>query len=358
MLTALAESGRYPIARLKTALLAAYEVAGLFDGLYGRFSAANGFRATSSYGILGAATAAAKFMGLNASQIAAALSTAASFAGGVLQSFVDGTDEWRYQVGIAAHNGWCAAGLAQAGAIASTRGFEGSAGFVKAFVRVDCDVDGLAARLGNEWSALRVTFKPYPVCAFNQTPVIAALRLRERLARRSIERVRIRMNPFETRYAGMNSRGPFNSISGTLMSTPFCVATTLVHGEPTIEHMTSYNDPRVTAAMAKVAVITDESVPNLSAVIEAELSTGELISHEQKMTPADYSYDWTATSQLVRRVGSEQGVDPQSYDRLETAILDLGDGSIEEIVRLFSKRDRSLQQATTRPAYTRGESAA
>ena len=31
---------------------------------------------------------------------------------------------------------------------------------------------------------LRVTFKPYPVCAFNQTPVTAALVLREKLARR------------------------------------------------------------------------------------------------------------------------------------------------------------------------------
>jgi hypothetical protein len=41
------------------------------------------------------------------------------------------------------------------------------------------------------------------------------------------------MNPFETGYAGMDAvKGPFNSISGTLMSIPFCIALTLLRGTP------------------------------------------------------------------------------------------------------------------------------
>ena len=39
-------------------------------------------------------------MGLSGERTAAALANAASFAGGILQSFEDGTDEWRYQVGV------------------------------------------------------------------------------------------------------------------------------------------------------------------------------------------------------------------------------------------------------------------
>ena len=42
-------------------------------------------------------------------QLAAALANAAAFSGGILQSFADGTDEWRYQVGVAARLGLVAA---------------------------------------------------------------------------------------------------------------------------------------------------------------------------------------------------------------------------------------------------------
>ena len=51
---------------------------------------------------------------------AAALANAASFAGGILQSFADGTDEWRYQVGYAGLNGLIAAQLAADGSVSSS----------------------------------------------------------------------------------------------------------------------------------------------------------------------------------------------------------------------------------------------
>ena len=92
----------------------------------------------------------------------------------------------------------------------------------------------LLARLGTEWSVQRVTFKPFPVCAFNQTPVTGALILRDRLEERAPKQVRVRMNPFETGYAGMDAKGPFDSISGTLMSIPFCIALTLLRGTPSM----------------------------------------------------------------------------------------------------------------------------
>src|SRR5690606_1738846 len=101
--------------------------------------------------------------------------------------------------------------------------------------------------LGRDWSIHRVTFKPYPVCAFNQTPVTAALQLREKIGEARIRRVGVRMNPYETGYAGMDSKGPFKSLSGTLMSIPFCIANTLQNGTPSVHNMTVYDDPAVNA---------------------------------------------------------------------------------------------------------------
>jgi 2-methylcitrate dehydratase PrpD len=335
LLTAMVEQHRYPSERVIPALVAAYEVSGIFDRPYGVKTAPVGLRASPLYGTLGAAAAAARLMGLDAERIGAALANAASFTGGILQSFSDGTDEWRYQVGVAARNGLTAAELARAGSVSAPNALEGKAGFVRAYVREDCDVESLLAPLGREWATARVTFKPYPVCAFNQTPVEAALAVRAKLEGRAPKKVRVRMNPYETSYAGMLEWGPFQTLSGTLMSIPFCIALTLEHGVPDMKRMTTFDDPGVAALSARTEVITDAEVPNLSTVIEVELEDGSRILHHQRMTAADYAYDRAGVSRLIRRIGQEQGVAPAIYDRLEAIVAELPKSEILGVVALF-----------------------
>lgn len=317
LLTALVEARGAPLQRLPGALIAGYEVAGLLESAYGPTTTPAGLRSSPLYGTFAAAAAAAHLLGLDAERSAAALANAASFTGGMLQSFADGTDEWRYQVGVAARNGLAAVELARAGSRSAPGAFEGRSGFVRAYARSDCDAAALLARLGREWSVLRVTFKPFPVCAFNQTPVTGALVLRERIAGRALRRVRVRMNPFETGYAGMDAKGPFDSISGTLMSIPFCIALTLLRGTPTMAGMTSYADTEVNALTQGIDLVTDESVPVLSCVIEAETADGAQLVQDQRMTVADFSYDWDTASRLVRRIGAESGVPAAAYDLIE-----------------------------------------
>ncbi len=186
LLTALVEARGAQVARLLPALIAGYEVGGLLEQAHGPQTTPAGLRSSPLYGTMAAAAAASHLLGLDAERSAAALANAASFTGGMLQSFADGTDEWRYQVGIASRNGLVAAELARAGSRSAPGAFEGRSGFVRAFARTECDVPALLARLGREWSVMRVTFKPFPVCAFNQTPVTGALVLRERIAGRSL----------------------------------------------------------------------------------------------------------------------------------------------------------------------------
>ena len=107
-------------------------------------------------------------------------------------------------------------------------------------------------------------------------------------AGRPLKRVAVRMNPFETGYAGMDAKGPFDSISGTLMSIPFCIALTLLRGTPSMAAMTTYTDAEVNALTDRIDLISDESIAILSCVIEAELADGTQIVQDQRMTVVDF----------------------------------------------------------------------
>lgn len=345
LLTAMIEARGYPLARLLPALVAGYEAGGLLEAAYAGHTTPAGLRASPIYGTVAAAAAAARLMELDAERTAAAIANAAAFAGGILQSFADGTDEWRYQVGVAGRNGLIAAELARAGSVSAPHALEGPVGFVRAFARTECDVEALAARLGKDWATARVAFKPYPVCAFNQTPVTAALALREEIAGRPIAAVRVAMNPYETGYAGMDATGPFNSISGTLMSIPFCIAAALVRGTPTMEMMTTYDDGEVNALVDRVELISDEGVPTLCCRIEVELVDGGHLERYERKTPADYSYDQATVSAMIRRIGAETGVPSSAYDRLERFVDELPQGDIASVVKSFAEVPKMEQAA-------------
>lgn len=347
LLTALVETREEGLAvRLLPALIAGYEVGGLLEKAYSGITTPAGLRSSALYGTVAAAAATASVLGLSLEQTAAALSNAASFTGGILQSFDDGTDEWRYQVGVAARTGWLATELARAGSVSAPHAFEGRSGFVRAYARADCDVAALAAQLGEQWSIERVTFKPFPVCAFNQTPVHAALALREKLGGRRIAAVQVRMHPYEAGYAGMDSKGPFSSVSGTLMSIPFCIALTLLRGAPGMAHMTTYDDQAVNALVQRVRLIADDSIQRLCCAIELELEDGQKLSQDQRMTTADYAYDREGVRALVRRVGAESGIRADVYERLEVAVDD-PQRHFQDVIDCFAEARQMQSQART-----------
>ncbi|MBP6030987.1 MAG: MmgE/PrpD family protein [Sphingobium sp.] len=336
LLTALVEAKGLPLDDLLPALIAGYEAGGLVEQALGPVTTPAGFRSTAVYGTISAAASAARLLNLSPAQTASALRNAVSFSGGVLQSFVDATDEWRYQPGIVARNGWVAAELAAAGSVTAPRAFEGKSGLARAFAGVDIDASTLASRLGRDWSMRRVTFKPFPVCAFNQTPVTAALALRARIDVASIQRVRVRMNPFETGYAGMDARGPFSSISGTLMSIPFCVAASLIYGAPSYARMTQFDDADLNAFETRVELLADPDVPTLTTILEVDVGGDVTVVQEQRMTELDYQYDRSAALTLLCRIGSEQGIASSSYDRINAFVDEMSGSQVTEIAEIFS----------------------
>lgn len=306
LLMALVESGRASMADLIPAMIAGYEVGGLFEELLAGDTTPKGFRATTLYGTGAAAAAVARLLRMDAERTCAALGNAVSFSGGLLQTFAEGTDEWRYQVGATAQAGWTAAELARSGSVSIRAAYEGPKGLARAFAGRPLDTADTIARIGRDWQTLRVAFKPFPVCAFNQTPVTAALSLREKLEGRAVEGVVVRMNPYECGYAGMDSKGPFSTIGGTLMSIPFCIAQTLLRGAPSMAMMTEYHDAAINALVERVDLVADEGVPTLCCRIELRLAGGETLTEICNMTAADYAWSFEDLQErLIRTAGQE-----------------------------------------------------
>lgn len=193
-----------------TALTAAYEHTAAMGNGISAVNTERGFRSTGIYGPFGAAVAAGKLLQLNEKEMANAISLAANFAAGLNQTFVSsGTMEWRFHIGMASRNGVTAALLASKGGEAAPDALEGEAGFYKAFLGQK-PPQGLTAKLGKEWEILKVNFKPYPMCALNQTPVDLVLRMvgNSDIKPREIESVRMRLNPNAINYPGINNKGP------------------------------------------------------------------------------------------------------------------------------------------------------
>ena len=316
LLTALIETGRGSTEDLISALVAGYEAGGLFEELLADQTTPTGFRATTLFGVTAAATAASRLLKFSPAQTVAAMANAVSFSGGVLQSFAEGTDEWRYQVGITAQAGWAAAELAQAGSVSAVEPFEGAKGLAKAFANTDLDVDAITAGLGQNWQTARVAFKPFPVCAFNQTPVTAALDIRERMKGRQVKSVDVRMNPYECGYAGMDSAGPFNSISGTLMSIPFCIALTLVRGAPSMQSMVCYDDTEVNMLVDRIKLIPDPEIAVLSCHIFITYADETKDQIHCKMTPQDYAYGFADHTARLKETVAQEDLPTRGIDQI------------------------------------------
>ncbi len=125
----------------------------------------HGFHATCLFGPFGAAVAAAKLMGLDASALARAWGLTLSMTGGSAQFAFEseGTMVKRMHAGIPAHNGIIAAQLARLGVTAPVQALEGTYGFYKLYAQ-NPKLDLLQKSADAPLEIHDVSFKPYSCC--------------------------------------------------------------------------------------------------------------------------------------------------------------------------------------------------
>jgi len=307
------------------AVVAGYEVIGAFDREVSAYTTPRGFRASPVFGILGSAAAASKLFKLTEGQMINALGFAAAFASGTLECFAAGTMEWRFEVGVASREGILAALIAKNGGKAAPTAVEGKTGYLMAFANRADMAENIVAHLGKKWEIMNAGFKPYAVCAFNQTPVIAMLGLAKenKILAEEIERLQIRVNPYEYNYAGMSYRGPFSSVGATLMSTPYCLAVASVDQEVTLKGISQFTNRKILALIDRIEHIPDEKIPRWSCIIEGQLKNGKKLKKEMIIGPEYYNFTMKQDIELIKRVTSETGVNQSKVDKMVELVQDL-----------------------------------
>jgi len=147
-----------------------------------------GFHPTGLFATFGVAYLASKILGLDAEKQARAAGIAGSFASGLLECWVDGTETKFLHPGWSAQSGITAALLARAGVTGPAQVFEGRFGLFASHVQ-DANahrdfrriVDYMPGRrLGEYWESRNSSFKPFPAAHVIHPYISAILRLRAR----------------------------------------------------------------------------------------------------------------------------------------------------------------------------------
>lgn len=215
-----------------------------------------GFHPTSLYGCSAAAAAAGNIVGLNPTQMAAAIGLAAANAGGLTQHF--GTWGKGIHAGNAARAGVTSVLLANKDYVADLEGIEGEYGFFSAFHGAgNYDLGKVADGLGTHWSIVDpgLTIKRYPCCGGNLRALDAArqLLLEHDIRFNDVAGLEVDVHP--DLLCIVRFHKPTEGFRGKF-SIDYVLAAMLLDGRVDMESFTDAycNAPRMRAALQKVRV--------------------------------------------------------------------------------------------------------
>jgi 2-methylcitrate dehydratase PrpD len=295
-------------ARFVAAVVAGYEVAAAIGEALSDAAIRRGFRAASVFGVLGAATAAAVAAALDEGRTAQAIAIAASFAGGLAQTWIDGAEEWSYQLGAAARSGVTASLLAETGVRAAGRALDGTSGFAAAFAGTELAL-AWPGEPGGRWRMMEVIHKLYPACNIVQAPVAATLELvrSHDLSAADVRHVRCALNPADWAYPGTLGVAPFHGTGGPLMSVPFCLAVAIVRRDLPLDALSATGVEKFTDLARRIKVEPDAALARLDAKVEIETVGRERLISEWRGEAASYSWSANEIAVWARAVGGELG---------------------------------------------------
>src|SRR5207249_9435590 len=205
-------------------------------------------------------------LGLNAEQIANALSASAAQAAGLREMF--GSMSKSLHAGKAAANGLYSALLARRGWVSTREGLEGRRGYW-AVLSSRVDPTAATAELGQRWELRQNGQKPYS-CGVVSHPTIDAVRhLRQSadLPPENVESIRAEVNPYVLELMGKTE--PSVGLEGKF-SIYHCAAIAFIDGTARVRQFSdeAIRRPEVAALRNRVKAETDRSLPTSSAIVD------------------------------------------------------------------------------------------
>lgn len=237
-----------------------------------------GWHVTGSAGVLGAAAAASRLLGLDAQQATMALGLAASQPIGLREQF--GSMAKPFHPGAAARAGITSALLARHGFTAAATALEGKRGYA----RVLSDRqhwDRALSGLGERFEIAANTFKPY-ACGLVIHPCIDAcltLRARHGLRPADIASVALRVHPLVLELTGKTQ--PRTGLDGKFSVFHACAAA-LVRGAAGIAEFQQavVEHPEVVALRGRITATADDGLPHESAEATIVCRHGRSFAHK------------------------------------------------------------------------------
>jgi 2-methylcitrate dehydratase PrpD len=229
-----------------------------------------GYHPTGLFATFGATWLAARLLGLDVAQMNNAAGIAGSFAAGLLQCWVDGTQSKFLHPGWSAQSGITAAMLGKTGTTGPAEVFEGRFGLFASHLqdeRVPRNYGRLTDGLGDHWESRNASFKPYPVAHVIHPYIDALLRLRaqHRIDPAAVDKI---VAPVAGYIVGIvceplaEKRRPRSDSHGRV-SMPYTLAEALVLGriDKDAYRPESLTDPRILAIADRVETVVDPSFP-------------------------------------------------------------------------------------------------
>jgi 2-methylcitrate dehydratase PrpD len=221
-----------------------------------------GFHPTQACGVFGAATTAARLLGLTAEQTLAAVGIAGSMAAGSMEFLAEGAWTKRIHPGLAAQSGIQAALLAAEGFTGPQHMLEGRDGFLQGYSRRPIP-ERLTENLGESFEILQTAVKPHACCRYMQGPIDAILDLMraQKIDPPHIERIEVSMLEagWDIVCEPRNKKYHPESVVDAQFSMPFGAAVAALYGAAGLDQFTpeQIHSPQVRRMMGKVTLMKD-----------------------------------------------------------------------------------------------------
>ena len=262
-------------------LVAGHEIASrLTDAASYDTMTLRGWHTTGVYGALGAAAAAARVMGLDASGTAHALGLAGSYVGGTWAFMADGAMSKRVHPGRSAETGLIAAVLARRGVTGPREVLDAPwGGLFETYVPGEADAQAPLKDLGEGFRIMKKGVKPYPVCWGINSAADSMLKLRadHGLTPEGVRRVRVVLSEMSRRMIGTKR---VDTVLDAQMSVAYALAWIILRGRLTLEEFTpdALRDPAARALMTRIDLEVDPAAHGERQTVEVETMDGRRLS--------------------------------------------------------------------------------
>jgi 2-methylcitrate dehydratase PrpD len=313
-------------------LIAGYEIgirAGIAAGVQ---HSTSGFHVTGTVGAVGAAAAAGKVLGLDASRLMHAIAVGTTQAAGLYAARIDAMAK-RFHAGRAAQSGVIAALLAEKGFTGSREALEAPFGGFFSTMQGQHAPESMLEDLGIRWEAAAVGFKVYAACASAHTTVDAVLALRER----GLRPEKLKLLTVDLSRKGWTNVGwPYvpGDVVAAQMNGSYAAAVALLDGDAFLDQYRPERlaDPRILDLITRITLRHDPA-----------LDAGGAAKRHAIRASAEFTDGTRMSVAIEQRLGSRENPIPHARLRQKfrtLAGIRLQPAEIDAVMALADELDR------------------